>query len=474
MSLASFALGAWGVAHTPVAAFYLLPGRAWELLLGGLLALAVQGDSFAVRPIDARLRAAATAAGLAALLAATVLYDAATPFPGIAASLPCLGALLVIYGGCGPNFASRWLGARPLAALGRISYSLYLWHWPVLVLVRYGARGEVTLGTRLVMVGATLLLASLSYRAVERPFIARAALPSRRALFAASAAAVLAAVALAGVLDLTGRGVLPFARLPPAVMTLADGHFDRSEGDCDPPRDGAAPSTACRFGAADAAPTIAVWGNSYARMWTPALDAGARRHGLSGVELLMSKCPPLLGVSIAARPACDAFNRAALAYILAHPTIRTVLLGADWFVYGTDLERLARTLEALSAARLDVVVLLAPPQADFNVPRTLALAALRGEPPPPPIDRAGARAAQHASTEIIARLEQRSGFTVIDPATALCDQTRCPLERDGRPVFYDAGHVTASAALAAAALFDPLFEAAAAAARPSRDDSPAH
>ena len=468
VALASLALCVWGTAHHPVATFYLLPGRAWELLLGGLAGFAVWSGGVLGRPIGARWSGLTTAAGLVAILIAIRSFDAATPFPGLAALLPCLGAALVVVGGCRPNAVSAWLGSRPLAALGRISYSLYLWHWPVLVLARYGARTALPIGTRLLMLVATLLLAILSYGLIERPFIAHAALPSRRGLVALAIVVMVAVVSLGGVLDLTGRGVLPFARLPPAVLTLANGHFDRSEGDCDPPRAGTAPVAACRFGDPSAPPTIAVWGNSYARMWTPALDDGARRHGVSGIGMLLGKCPPILGVVVAERPGCAAFDREALAYLKAHPSLRTVLLGADWFMYGTSLSHLADTLDALSGAGITVVVLLAPPQADYTVPRTLALAALRGEPAPPPIDRASARAAQQDSTQIIARLQRRFGFAVIDPATVLCDATKCPVERGGHPVFYDAGHVTASAALAVADLFDPLFAAAATA--PPRPD----
>lgn len=469
----SFALCVRGTAVHPIAAFYLLPSRGWELLLGGLLALsrcrlaAASGPSPTPRA-GSRLAAVATLAGLTAILAAAVSFGAETPFPGAAALLPCLGAVLVIAGGEHPNAASAWLGARPLAALGRISYSLYLWHWPVLVLASYGASAPLPLRTRVALVAGTLLLSILSYAAIERPFVTRAVLPERRALWGAAVAAVLAVVALGGILDLTGRGALPFARLPPAVLALANGHFDRSEGDCDPPVGADAPAASCRFGDPDTAPTVAVWGNSYVRMWTPAIDLGARRRGLSGIDLLLGKCPPIMGLSIAVRPACADFNRAALAYLRAHPSLKTVLLGADWFNSGAALGGLADTLDALARAGITPVVLLAPPQADHSVPRTLALAALRGEPFPPPISRERARAAQGESLAVIAGLADRYGFTVIDPATAMCDATQCPEERGGRPVFYDAGHVTASTALASAALFDPLFDIAATAPPGSR------
>ena len=192
-------------------------------------------------------------------------------------------------------------------------------------------------------------------------------------------------------------------------------------------------------------------------MWVPALDGAGRRDDAAGTALILSKCPPLLGLDIAALPECATFNREVLAYIEAHPSVKTVVLGADWFVYGADLQRLASTLTALQTVGVGVKVLLAPPQADFSVPRTLAIAALRHEPPPPPILERDAAAAQKASTDIIAGLRERFGFDVIDPAVVLCDGVHCPLAEDSHAVFYDAGHVTVFAASRSASLFAGVF-----------------
>ncbi len=452
----SFALGAWGTVHSPVSAFYLLPGRAWELLAGGLLAC------LPIRIARARVADAAVGSGLAAIALATTFYTAATPFPGAAALLPCLGALLVIGGGSVGGRASALLGAAPLAWLGRISYSLYLWHWPVIVLARYGGGPDLSLATRLSLLAATVALAGLSHAAIERPFIARAALPRRRGLLLGAGGAVLAALLLGQVLDLTGKGVLPLGGLPPDVATLAEGHFDRLEGECPVPAPGAAPLPyPCRFGAAGAEPGVALWGNSYARMWVPALSADAERRGAAGLALIFSKCPPLLGLDLPALPGCAPFDRAAVAYLAAHPAIRTVVLGADWFLFDADLGRLDATLDALDTAGLRVFVLLAPPQADYPVPRTLALAALHGTPPPPPPDEAEARRRQRISTAAIEAAAARHGATVIDPAARLCDGTVCPVVRDGHPLFYDAGHITVFAADGIRGMFDPVFAPAA-------------
>ncbi len=358
---------------------------------------------------------------------------------------------------------SGWLGAAPLAAFGRLSYSLYLWHWPVLVLARYGQGPDASVPTRLVALGLALLLSVLSWRYVERPFIARNRLPTRRGLMAGAALAVAAGLCLGEVLDLTGRGELPLARLPPDVLDLANGHFDRLEGECPVPKQGADPVYPCRFGADGATPSLALWGNSYARMWVPALDGAGRRDDAAGIALIFSKCPPLLGLDVPALPACATFNREALAYLAAHPAVKTVVLGADWFVYGNDLRKLDATLAALQSIGVGIKVLLAPPQADFSVPRTLAIAALRHQPPPPPLLERDAAAAQKDSTGVIAGLRERFGFGVIDPATVLCDGVRCPLVEDRHPLFYDAGHVTIFAASRSASLFDGVFGVRAAA-----------
>ena len=452
----SFALGAWGAVHRPVPAFYLLPGRAWELLVGGLLALGTP------TVLAGRRHAGdvAVAAGLAAIGLAAALYGAATPFPGAAALLPCLGAILVIAGGEGRGRMSSLLAARAPAWLGRISYSLYLWHWPVIALARYGRGPDLPLGLRAALLAATVALAGLSYATIERPFIARRALPSRRGLLAAAAGATLAVLALGQTLDVTGRGLLPFARLPPAVLALANGHFDRLEGECPVPEAaGSVRPYPCRFGAPGAPATLALWGNSYARMWIPALAGDADARGAAGLALIASKCPPLLGLDVAGLPGCAPFNRDAVAYLMAHPLVRTVVLGADWFLYDRDLGRLDATLDALDGAGLRVFILLAPPQADYPVPRTLAIAAMRDEPPPPPPSEAHARDVQRVSTALIAAAAARHGASVIDPATRLCDGIACPVERDGRPLFYDAGHLTVFAASAIHGLFDPLFPA---------------
>src|SRR5262249_34810755 len=131
--LASLAISAWLVRTNTTAAFYLLHSRAWELLLGSLLAIG------ALPAVRSRLLAALLGlAGLALIVGSVVIYKDQTPFPGLAALAPCIGAALIIHVGKDAALpTSRLLSLAPVRFIGLISYSLYLWHWPIDVLSRY-------------------------------------------------------------------------------------------------------------------------------------------------------------------------------------------------------------------------------------------------------------------------------------------------------------------------------------------------
>ncbi len=449
----SLGLGAWGVAHWPEGAFYLLPGRLWEFFLGAALVLLPRP----ARTVGARSGTAAL--GLALIGAGFAWLTPATPFPGIAALLPCCGTALVLQAGrMGANPVSAALGAPPLAWLGRRSYSLYLWHWPVLVLATYGRFDPPPLAERLGLMAAALLLAAATYALLERPIIARRRLGRPRALLAACGAGTLACILVGLAVNLAGLNRIRLATFPPAVLALADAQFDFNHRDCGIADLG---KPECRFGTPDAEPSVMIWGNSFAGQWTRGLDASAKRFGAAGVSPWMSSCPPLVAVHIVLNSECDAFNADTLGFIAAHPNLKTVILAADWGSWVDQIPMLAATVDRLAALGRLVVVVRAPPLNDYNVPRVLALAAYDGSPPPSRLTEAQARARRAAQDAALDAVRVRHPFAVLDPMTVLCDGHTCAVEGAGRALYYDEQHIDRAGAVLASTLFDPVFGTAA-------------
>jgi peptidoglycan/LPS O-acetylase OafA/YrhL len=181
-AVASLVAAQWFVMHEPLAAFFLLPMRAWELLMGAMFAVMCRSD----RGHALRLGGAGGALawlGLALILAPVVLYDSTTPFPGLAALPPTLGTLLVIMFASDTNAVGRLLSRRVLVAIGLGSYSAYLWHQPIFAFLRLLSPEHPSVPAVVLAILATAVLSYASWRFIEQPFRSREKF-SRAAVFA--------------------------------------------------------------------------------------------------------------------------------------------------------------------------------------------------------------------------------------------------------------------------------------------------
>jgi peptidoglycan/LPS O-acetylase OafA/YrhL len=191
LSIVSLALSEWGWRHAPTANFFLIPTRAWELGAGAICAFLLQG-----RP--PRANAALSTLGLALIAVSIFAYDEATPFPSLYALAPVGGAALVILFAAPGAPVTRLLSTPLLVGVGLVSYSAYLWHQPIFAFARLLNLSEPSRAVMAALCLASLALAWLTWRFVERPFRRGPVplLPRRASLFAASLAAGAAFLAL--------------------------------------------------------------------------------------------------------------------------------------------------------------------------------------------------------------------------------------------------------------------------------------
>jgi len=199
----SFAVSAYMAYRMPQAAFFMPYSRAWELMIGASLAITPY------RPrLQPALRLVLALAGLILIALAVMLYSKHTPFPGVAALAPCCGAALLLWTGEeSGTLVSRLLALSPMRFIGKISYSLYLWHWPLLLAARAGGLPGITARVRStpLLLAISIACAYVSWRWVEQPFRAGSLRFARPKLFA-SAGAAAAILCCAGLLIVTAHG----------------------------------------------------------------------------------------------------------------------------------------------------------------------------------------------------------------------------------------------------------------------------
>ena len=439
--LASLALSIVAERIGPTANFFLLPMRAWELLLGALLSL---------RP-PPPIRQAAIRQPLALLGAAMVLvpvfaYSPATPFPGLAAVPPCLGAAILIYVGSGSgSMATTALSAPPMVGIGLISYSLYLVHWPLVSFYTYWALRAPGPREGLVIVCASLVLAALSWRFVEKPFRSRDFRPTRSVLLAGGVAS-MAAAAILGVVVIELKG-LPERFPGVADRAAASGWAGMPCFMDNNPDFRAWRASTCAL--SGGGPPALLWGDSYADHYAPGVRALAARIPFSVIEYTAAGCPPVLAYAAYSRPNCQKFNRNALE-IIQRNHIRTVVLAARW----VDLQRrglgeLAGTLETLSRLGVRTYVIGQSPMFTTDVH---IIAARR------PAGAGGDDWRVDFDPALNARLARIAGpENFVDPLAHLCRTSECPYRDRGRLLYADEGHFSDIGSQAAVASYFPLL-----------------
>lgn len=429
--------------------FYMLPMRAWELLAGGVIAL-----GWLPTLSNKQRKIAGSLAFVVLVLSFGIRFDV-DRFPGVYAAGPVLGAVLVIWAGQGgeSGWFGRFLASAPMRFVGKISYSLYLWHWPVYVFGAYYLLGEVNAVTVIIMLCASFALATLSWRYVEQPWRRDKIAFPRSTVFIATLCAIAVFIA-AGVFGIATSGAA--YKFSERTLRLSEaaigGRYEplAVEG-----------VKASQFNA-DGPPVIAVWGDSHAIAFAPAAEAWARDKSVNGVLIEGNSCflPSAIPSRVRDGEACVAATDAALDYLARAKSIEAVILANRWAEhleywikhgYGADeavtlrLQSLQFIVKELEAKGKRVVILEQAPQVKAgyqDIPSLLARIDLYGADTDLRPDMAAYEREQARMKPVYEALASH----VIRPRDILCDADRCAVEREGVPLFYDDDHLSRAGA----------------------------
>jgi len=455
----------------PQHAFYLPMSRMWEIGVGGCAALLER-----VWTPKRLFSEVAGILGLALIAFGLLWIDGTTVFPGITALIPVAGSALIVLSGPSPTFVGAALKSSPMVAVGRLSYALYLVHWPMIVYSRVVAGRELSAIEILILLVAILASAFLLMRYVETPLRSSANLGDRKAKVVLVGSGIC--IVLFAILIVTGG--LPGRLNDSARIAIAN--FERSEKTRRPciadgqwHNAGIARVSSCRWGAEDQTDFILI-GDSHAsamadELANELLHAGAK----GGITVGKPGCAPLFDTYITGKgfADCPNFNKLILAEI-ARTRPRFVFLIARWATLGSEVrapgdgeaprliftgptQRQRTTLQAsllatvrqIEATGARVVIVGPVPEIDFDVPNALVRNLWLGNAFPV-TSRAKFDVRQRQSLAAIAATVTRTHAIAIYPHELFCDTSACRISDGAKPLYIDDDHLSHVGALVVA------------------------
>ena len=443
----SFGLSLWGIGIDPVGGYFLPWMRSWELLSGSLLVFVSDRLSWQRSSWGNVL----AGLGLALIFSSAFLLNQNSPFPGALALPPVLGAGLILWIGRSSTLI-RALLANPVTVwVGRISYPLYLWHWPLLASLHMEQGAEAESFSLAAMAGLSIVLAAITYHGVEKPLnVLKSKVATQVTLL------VLAVfVAISGVVVTKAKG-FP-ARFPDMPLELAiekppfpkEWRFGRCflistqtfkdyAGECfgedlKPALDGAS-----------SGPRILLWGDSYAAHLYPGLfKEWGQRAKIT--QLTAMACPPMDGISIREYPNCQSNFDGVLNYLKTH-SFDTIIFAANWdgLLKRNGPELLEATLKKLRALGVRNLVIYGPPPLwQKPLPSLMMIEFVKHKDQDLPVRLKATQSEKTLTNEIWLRdLAKTYQFRYVSLFAPLCDDSGCLALSDGHLTSLDDGHLT--------------------------------
>ena len=500
LSLAVFAssltFANWLLPRNQPWAFFSFPTRAWELILGAILATAAQG--IAKLPKD--IAGAAGASGLFLVLYSGIFQNNPLKFPGNTALTPTVGAFLIILAGTSRTLSlpSKIIAAIPLQRLGKISYSLYLWHWPVLVIPQVIAGNRLPILERIALALLSILLAALTEKFVERPFrkgFVISLKPLRNIAIAGVVASLLTVLAFGAdyisTSELRGKGstesaadernlidsltikqaplnkapVRPTtvdfpvpANLEPSLLNAINDRPITYADHCHT-QENLKPSTKpCIYGDTTSSTTVVLFGDSHALAWFPAFNQVAKEKHWKLLSLTMSACTPADIPAYNPGTAslmenCPIWRSASIDRIIAAKPYLVLVAGTSGFataINGVELKGAQRTAVYTAGMNRTIAKLQSSGAQVLMMSDTPALAqdplvCLSAHPKS--TLACATPAATAISSDWIAverQIAKKNGVPLIEPQLWVCPTDPCPVVIGNLLTYFDTGHMTAT------------------------------
>jgi peptidoglycan/LPS O-acetylase OafA/YrhL len=443
----SFAASIWGMQHKPTRAFFLVQYRAWELLAGSAIALGIFP-----KPSSPLVENILAITGLGLILYSIGWYSPSTPFPGYAALPPVLGAALIIQGNqSGKTMVNRILSFRPLVFIGLISYSLYLWHWPIVVFAKYLMFRSMNGYDSAIIIAVSLGMATLSWKYIEQPFRGPGMLIfDRKKLFVLAASVMAIASATGKTIDkLNGmewRMDMFHAGLGKSLADAQTNYWERfTKWD-----------SSKRISDVDNLPMIGtgtnpdfiLWGDSHAEVLAWAIEDRTRELDFCGLVVANHSIGLLLGLD----PGTSFDSQGVLDYLTLHPRIQTVIIAGRWSSYPADTLKnaLSRTVKQLNAMGKKAVLVSDVPQLAYPAPRFYMTRQrfpflVNGIDIAPTID--DYRSRNQVITNILNDLSRSNNVELVHPETMLFDEKgKCRFVTGTTLLYHDDNHLSSAGA----------------------------
>ena len=495
ISILSLLACIWFTRSSHTATFFLFPFRAWELLFGVLLAIYGQKtqENWQHGPVASWI-------GLVVLLVAIGFVQAGDNFPGTQAVLPVVGAALVIWNGRDDNPINRALSSPIPVFIGLISYSLYIWHWPILTLSQYYFDGYESGLVAAQWLLFAIVVATASWWFIERP-VRRARNLSGRAMVGSAVLASVSLLSIGGVLYL--KDGLP-NRFTPEVRTHIDATADflQDWSRCYISKTGPLEGLEiCPIGPEGQAPEVLVWGDSHLRAFKEGVALAAIEHGKAGLIVWNAGCPPLFEVAKQETAStrqedaqCLVATERMQKAIPQMSEIHTVLLIGRWAYYakgqgiGNDVHNkitlsglndpanspdtqstifanaVRQTIVQISNSFENIYVLRQVPEIpqydSRKVARTMAHGRLKSDTELDKIASVSVddlRSRTQDAEKPFQTLQASGDLKILNSWQQMCERKKCSAIVDGRALYFDNNHITNTTALLMRSLFDPVF-----------------